>query len=67
MTEPLGAGITWQQLLALGVAGLFAGAVKLLDLLNQPAPSRSLGSLLPGYGEDRVLEKQRQPLRSLDE
>lgn len=67
MAEPLGAGLTWQQLLAFGVAGLFAGAVKLLDVLNQPAVLRPVGSLLPGYGEDRVLEKQRQPVWSLDE
>ena len=67
MAEPLGAGLTWQQLLAFGVVGLFAGAVKLLDLLYQPAASRPLGSLLRSYGEDRVLEKQRHPIWSLDE
>lgn len=67
MAEPLAAGLTWQQLLAFGVVGLFAGAVKLLDLLYQPAASRPLGSVVPGYGDDRVLEQQRQPVWSLDE
>lgn len=63
MGEPLGAGLTWQQLLAFGAVGLFVGAVKLLDVLHRPValrPSRN-------YRDERVLEHQRQSVWGLEE
>jgi hypothetical protein len=67
MTEPLGAGLTSQQLLAFGLVGLFAGAVKLLDLLYRPVAVRQVESPFPGYGDERVLVEQRRSVWSLDE
>lgn len=67
MAEPFGAGLTWQQLLAFGVVGLFVGAVKLLDVLYRPVAVRPFESSLRGYGEERVLVNQYRSVRSLDE
>lgn len=37
MTTPLGAGLTWQQVLALGLVAAFVGAARILDHLHQSA------------------------------
>lgn len=67
MGEPLGAGLTWQQLLAFGAVGLFVGAVKLLDVLHRPVALRPFGSPSRDYRDERVLEHQRQSVWGLEE